>query len=300
MGRIKEIKATLLALSVWTLLTGVSSAERTPQFEQLSQWYQSNYPFVGSADTICTFETEFNLPPAYQRIDSLRMNPFANWVARLPLWHQWKPVGNAYGRKVLEADQIARAVHLPWKGQYFTDYAIPFRILAEFLYHQKREMDFTFIPAKGDPITYKDWLVGRPAFLADHTMIIKPGPSRDSSVSEFFQFAAFCMQNTDYVNLMLNCDSVADDALIPGDVLIAHNKHDNTGRVFIVLNLIVNSNGDKLYAVGTGCPDACDFHVPVVNDDRNDPWMTVQQIRNLAEGMPETGFYRLKTVTLYK
>ena len=168
------------------------------QPHSLYEWYQKHYDFIGMKDTIFTFETECEMPEGYRRPDSADLTPFQNWVSHFPLWHRWKPVGIWKGGKAYEADEISRAVHLPWQGRYFKDFAIPLRILAEFLRYQHCEFDLSVIPILGDTLRYEDWLKGEPAYTGRGEVFFKPSKRREHDPSEFYRFLALCLRNTSY------------------------------------------------------------------------------------------------------
>jgi hypothetical protein len=245
-------------------------------------------------DTIFTFESEFVMPQGYRRPDSTELTTFQNWIAHFPLWHRFKPVGMWKGTKTFESDRISRAVHLPWKGRNFRDCAIPLRILAEFLRYQQREFDLQVIPPFGDTLRYKDWPSSKVVYGGRGEVMVRPGEPKDTSVYEYYRFLDLCMKNTTYRGLAANCDSLSLIDIAPGDLFIAHDETGLTGLTYMVVNRIVDAAGNKLYVVATGCPEACDFHIPLFNENRDNPWITAQSIQSLAEKLPYAGFFRLK------
>jgi hypothetical protein len=58
--------------------------------------------------------------------------------------------------------------------------------------------------------------------------------------------------------------------------------------------MLVNEDGEKLFAVATGCPEACDFHVPLLNNNRDYPWITSKRIKALGADMPHSGYFRFR------
>ena len=102
------------------------------------------------------------------------------------------------------------------------------------------------------------------------------------------------MRNTSYQSLAENCDPIVDREVAPGDLLIAYNERGSAGVAYVVMNMMVNDAREKLYVVATGCSEACDFHIPLFNDNRNYPWITVERIKALGSDMAYSGFFRLK------
>jgi hypothetical protein len=256
--------------------------------------YKQRYDFISMEDTIYTFESEFEMPDGYRRPDSADLSSFQNWVSHFPLWHRWKPVGIWKGGKAYERDEISRVVHLPWQNRNFRDCAIPLRILAEFLRYRQREIDLYIIPDLGDTLRYAQWLRGKAVYGGRGEVIIQPDEPREPSPNEYYRFLDFCMKNTTYKSLAANCDSIAESLAAPGDLFIAHDEAARTGCVYVIMNMLVNDAKEKLYVVATGCSEACDFHIPLFNENRNNPWITIEQIRSLGADLPYAGFFRFK------
>ena len=103
-----------------------------------------------------------------------------------------------------------------------------------------------------------------------------------------------CMHNTSYASLAANCDSVATTDLAPGDLFVAHDERGGAGVAYVVMHLLVNDKGSRLYTVATGCSSACDFHIPLLTEDKDQPWITADQIQSLANELPFSGFFRFR------
>ncbi|MFQ6008540.1 MAG: DUF4846 domain-containing protein [Candidatus Zixiibacteriota bacterium] len=260
----------------------------------LVDWYRQHYDFISLEDTIFTFESEFEIPEGYRRPDSAELSLFQNWVSHFPLWHRWKPVGIWKGGKAYERDQISRVVHLPWKGRNFRDCAIPLRILAEFLRYRQREFEMQIIPRLGDTLRYEEWLRSKAVYGGRGEVLIQPDDPREPSPYEYYRFLDFGMKNTTYKSLAANCDSIPESLAAPGDLFVAHNEDATTGCAYVIMNMLVNDANEKLYVVATGCPEACDFHIPLFNENRHNPWITIEHIRILAADLPYAGFFRFK------
>lgn len=256
--------------------------------------YKQNYDFVTMPDTIFTFEGEFILPDGYHHADSSELSAFQNYVANFPLWHRFMPVGSFKGRRIFQKEQNSRPVHFPYNGPAFTDRAEPIRILAEFLHTFKREFDLAVIPRAGDTMTYSKWLTHDISFGAKNAVQFSPGAPKDTTLKEYYTFMRNCLENTSYQSLAFNCDSVEATDLRPGDIFVAHDSTGRKGVAFVVMHMLERDKNEKLYAVATGCPEACDFHIPLFNNDKNNPWLTAAQIFELNGAYPNRGFLRLK------
>jgi hypothetical protein len=287
-------QAALIAVAAILLISGSAAAQTAGK--DLNQQYRQTYDFISMEDTIFTFEAEFLLPVDFHYADSSALTPFQNWVANIPIWHRYKPVGEWKGNKVYEANEVCRPVHIPWKGPQYTETNFPLRILAEYLRFRHRETAFVFQPTRGEPLDYSSWLSGTPAYNGRGVPIFLPKPTREANNFEFFKMLHFCMQNNNYRSLAANCVTVKVDELAPGDMFIAHDSLGHNGHALVIMNRIEDEKGHRLYAVGRGCPDACDFHIPLVNDNKDNPWLTVREIREMSEPLASSGFYRFRII----
>lgn len=290
----RSVIALLIFLMSSGLVAAQDSADVAKKVPEITQWYYEHYPFVTQTDSTFTFESEFVWPDGFHRPDSSEQTPFQNWVSHFPLWHRWKAVGHWKGGKLYERDEVSRPIHLPWKGDRFTDQAIPLRILGEWLFYRHRESEFRILPKKGDTLRYEEFLGGDLLYNNRMQPFFKPSERRQPSPREFYRFMGLCLEHTDYRSLAANCVSVKADDLMPGDLLIAENENGRKGRVYIVMLKVVNDKGDKRYVVGCGCEEACDFHIPLLTGDKDKPWVSVAEIEQLAPEYPRRGFYRLR------
>lgn len=284
----------LLIILLCSSLVAAQDSTDTSDVPEILQWYYDHYPFVTQKDSAFTFESEFVWPDGFHRPDSSEQTPFQNWVSHFPLWHQWKAVGHWKGGKLYEHDEISRTIHLPWRGDRFSDKSIPLRILTEWLFFHHREAELRILPKVGDTLIYHNFLGGDLRYNNRMEPFFLPTERRQPSPREFFKFMMFCIDHTDYRSLAANCVAVEPDDLMPGDLLIAQNKTGRKGRVYVVMLKVVNDKGDKRYVVGCGCEEACDFHIPLLTEDRHKPWLTVSDIEKLAPEYQQRGFYRLR------
>jgi len=284
----------ILTLLLAPLVAGQPDTARPVNWDSVMTWYHTQYPFVSMDDTIYTWESEFRVPDGFHRADTAALTPYQNWVSHFPLWHRYKSVGIWKGGTAFDKKDISRVVHLPWRGPVYTDRGFALRILAEYLRKNHREFDMTVAPKfGGDTLTYARWLRSKEGYDGRGAVKLIDATERDSSAFEFYRYLSVCMKNQTYESLGENCDSIPADQARPGDLLIGHDERGLTGRVYVILNMLVNDAGDRVYAVGTGCPEACDFHIPLVTSDRDFPWLTPSQLDSLTEGYPRRGYFRL-------
>lgn len=286
----RMLSLTLLA----TLMATSAVAGNNPPEGIDRDWYVKHYDFYTIPDTFFTYEGEFIFPEGFHRPDSSSLTPFQFWMSHFPTWHGGKSVGAWGGGRYRKPDSVSRVVHFPWHTRGFTDCGIPIRLMAEFLRYQHREFDLEIIPKNGATITYEEFLKGKAVYSNRGVLRFDPDEPRDTSVSEYNRCMYLGMHNTTYRSLTANCDSITPDELAPGDLLVGHDEKSKEGFTYVIMNMLVNDEGDKIYTFATGCPKICDFHVPLVSEDRRDPWLTVEEIIEYAPEFEHTGFFRLR------
>ncbi len=297
MKNVKNLLTLLLIISAISLTTN-SFAQTEKEVPLIVKQYRQSYSFISMSDSIYTSQSEFILPDGFSYPEPNKMTSFQNWISNFPLWHKYKPIGIWKGSKKYEYGEVARGVHLPWTGKIYTDLNFPIRFLGEFVLYKKNDLKFSFTPMKGDDLLYSDWLESIPKYSGQKEVMLVPDMKRDASETEFFKFMHFCMVNNHYFNLTRNCDSLSEAEVMPGDMFIARNKNGRKGRVLFIMNMIQNKKGNKLYTFATGCEDdACDMHIPLMNNDRNNPWVTLDQVKTYVEPFEQRGFYRFKLLS---
>ena len=287
--------------SIALLLAVTVAANVAAQKEQVGKpqrpidWYLQQYPFIQYKGIVFSFENQFDWPGGFSRIDSAKLTPFQFWVSNLPLWFKERPVGSLKHGEVYKADSVSRVVHLPWRALDFSDRIIPLQLMADYLFIKGMDDQMNTITPSGDTLTFDRFLSGTVTYGSRGEIHWTLSPRRAPSEDEYDRYFALIVSNTDYRSLLRNCEPVADSALLPGDIYVNCDSNGVKGRVAITLVTIQNANGNRLYIFGTGCPDECDFHIPLFNNRRDYPWTTADEVAKLM-GPPKgiSGFYRIK------
>ncbi len=254
--------------------------------------YKKAYDFITYLDTFYTFLTEFSLPDGYHYLQSDKLNSYQKWISEFPLQHRFMSLGNWKGAKVFERDSVSRGVDIPWQGNVYQEQNFPLRFLAEFMRYNKTDLHLTYQPEKGEPISYRAYLKGKVARNAKGEVIVIPGEERPPSLVDFYRYTHYIMKLNTFKLLAGNCELIKEKDIRPGDMFISHDERGRKGTAVLILNVIENKKGKRLYAVGRGCTDACDFHIPKINQDRHNPWITIEQINKLEPIFESLGFYR--------
>jgi hypothetical protein len=270
-----------------------ANAQRSDEFNAQLDWYKSRYTFL-ALDTLYTMESEFVLPDGYHRPDSSGLSDWSRWISHFPLWHRFRPLNDWKGKRLAEADEVARVLYLPDHGTHLTPAAIPFRLAAEYLLWAGRMDELVITPKAGEPFEYSKWLSSKLAFGARGAVIFKPSETRPSSPDEFKSMVKRAMEVTTCESLARNCVAIEDSDVSPGDLYMSWDSASGESVVLVLMYMLENDRGDRMFAVATGCDDPCDVHVPFFTHDRNDPWLKLSEIEKEVPNHGQQGFYRLK------
>lgn len=290
-------KLIILTVAFTFTFAALSSAERTKEFEKQFKKQKETYRFSPKVDTMFTVEGEFPLPTGYQwgRID--KMNDYQKYVANLPIWHSSMYAIDWYKEIVFNSDELSRVVHITWNGGQYREIAFPVRILSEYLLYKNKKDKFESYPVNGESINYNKWLKGKPLYNSRMELFFQEEPNKkEDNEKEYFTMVNFALNSLNFKSLITASEPVQTKELMPGDFFLATNSKFKDGVMYFVMHYIVGEDGKKKYVVATGCPKACDFHIPLFNNDKNNPFITIDQIENLAGKFPNYGFYRFKAV----
>lgn len=283
---------TVTAAVIWLFCQSAVAEKREQPYED--DWYFERYLFMNKPGRPYTFESEFVWPEGFERIDSTRLSPFQHWVSHIPLWHRGRPVNAGIKGEKYPAEEVTRPIQFQWRVMRLADFAIPVQLHAEYYLSKDQFQNWSFRLKNGERLEYTEFLKGRPVFRPGEGYSIKHTEERKSSQLEINKMLDLCTRNTTYSSLAANCDSITAEELMPGDLIIGHNERGIRGQAWIVLNVIENEQGDRLYVVGTGCPDQCAFYIPKFNSDRHNPWIDLEQVRGLISDYSFFGFFRLQ------
>lgn len=289
-------KLILLTLTFVFAFAAVSLAERTPEFEEKLKKHKEIYRFFPKVDTMYTIEGEFPLPENYHWGDIDKMNDYQKYIADFPIWNRYISAVNWYRNKIIDADSLSRVVHITWDGGQYREIAFPVRILAEYFLKKDEKFKFDVMPKSGESINYEKWLKGSPKYNARMELFFADDQKKEDTELEYFKMVNFSLNNLSFKSLIESSDQVPADDLMPGDFFLATNSRYKDGVVYFVMHYIVGDDGLKKYVVATGCPKACDFHIPLFNNNKDNPFITVEEIENLAQQYPNYSFYRFKAL----
>ncbi len=289
------MKLAAAALATLLLISTCANAQTDSDFWDRHQWYLDNYPSV-PPDTLYTLESELAIPDGYARPDSATLSDWSFWISHFPLWHRFKPVADWKSKRVAEPNEISRVLYFPDRGRHLNPAAIPLRLLGEYFLQRGRTNDMLIIPRAGERITFEKWLNGQYAFNALGEVIFKKSEERTATHGEYISMLKRSMEMTNCASLADNCVAIPESEVKPGDLYLSWDNESQDAVVLIIMYMLVRDNGDRLFAVATGCAEPCEPHIPYFTHDRNDPWLTVDEIPREVPVHENRGFFRFRLV----
>ena len=294
------MKRAIIAAIVFSVILGLAAVVTVSARQIITDYdsYLKRYPYMTYRGAALTFDSEFEWPEGYDRLDSTQLSPYQYWISFVPLWNPARPVGATKVGILYKPEQISRPINLPWRSARFVDYTIPIQLMAEYDIATSTPFDFSIIQTKGVELDFKKYLEGDIIFNAHDSLYFTPTKEkRKADNDEFNKFFGLVTERSSYSSLVANCKPVADTNLRPGDMYIAHNDDGLKGKVYIVMCVIQNKAGDRKYIVATGGTDPCDFYIPLFNDRKDYPWISLGQLKGLIpDEYPTKGFYRFSNV----
>lgn len=289
-------KIIIFSIALMLIFSSISLAERTKEFEEQLKKQKEEYRFFPQVDTMYTIEGEFPLPENYQWAKTDDMNDYQKWIANFPIWHSSMYAVDWYRKKIIDSKNLSRVVHITWNGGQYREIAFPVRILSEYLLKKNQMEKFDIAPKNGEAITYKKWLKGKPLYNARMELFFQEDVKKEDNTTEFFNMVNFALNSMNFNSLIQSSIQIETKNLKPGDFFLATDSKFKDGVMYFVMHYIIGDDGQKKYVVATGCPKACDFHIPLFHNDKNNPFVTIDEIENLAQNYPNYGFYRFKAI----
>jgi len=237
-------------------------------YSGISQTQTNSYPWIKSKNIQQTIETRFPPPTGYERVKA-PPGSFGDWLRGLPLLPDSTPVKEYRGRIMVQANDTTLAAVVNYdifnkKLEQCMDIII--RLRAEYLrFKNKKEISF-FLPVKF-LLNWADWARGyRPVFQGINISLVQqeiPDSSRAAYEKYLREIFYYSGTQTAYFNY---------SKIEPGDVQIGDFivKKGKKGHTILIIDLVVNSQGEKMALIGHGDTPACQFYV--LNYRKGQPW----------------------------
>ncbi len=216
------------------------------------------YAWSGPARDGGTLAERFPAPTGFSR--NINQTPFATWLRGLPLKAGVPQVTLFDGRlkNFQEAHLAVVAIDTGRRDlQQCADAVM--RLRAEFLWSNDRRDEISFNFTSGDTARWSAWQSGqRPKINGNKVRWVNNG-SNDASYKNFRRYLNIVFSYAGSHSLARELKPVADPRRIqPGDVFI---QGGFPGHAVIVLDVVENTAGERMFMVGQSYMPAQDFHV---------------------------------------
>jgi len=233
------------------------------------------YPWCVDYDTSQTLEKRINPPEGFTRV-AADSGSFAAWLRGLPMHGRFALV--QYYNGVPKWNQgVAHAVIDVDVGdrdlQQCADAVI--RLRSEFLHCSKRYDDIRFNFTSGDTAAWRDWIKGMRPSVSGHKVTWSKRAAVDSSYRSFKKYLEIVFSYAGSASLSKELTKVSDvSKMQTGDVFI---QGGFPGHAVIVIDMVENSRGERLFLLAQSYMPAQDIHVlRNPNESGLSPWYNLK------------------------
>jgi hypothetical protein len=234
-----------------------------------SQSSTNPYPGLAGYDSAETIQSRFPPAEGFQRV-AVSPQSFAHWLRNLPLLPEGTPVKDYRGQiKVAPQDTIlAAVVDYNIRGKKLEQCMdIILRFWAEYLFSQQRSDEIAFYLPVNFLLKWSDWQQGfRPHHQGIQISLLKnhaPDSSRDCFQKYLWEIFYYSNTQTAYFNY----PTIKFENVQIGDFIV---KRGSRGHAVLIVDLAVDSNGNRIALFGQGDTPARQFYL--LNYKEGQPW----------------------------
>lgn len=242
-----------------------------------SQSSTTAYPWLSRYDSTQTIKSRIQPPNGFQRV-SIHPNSFGHWLRGLPLLQERSPVKDYQGkiRRTSEDTTIAAVVNYNVRGKKLEQCMdIIIRLRAEYLRSQHRTGEIAFYLPINYLLKWDDWKNGfRPIHRGIKIHLVKSRAPDSSRIS----FEKYLKEIFYYINTQtayFNYHKIEFEDLQIGDFIV---KKGNRGHAVLIVDLAIDSSGNKIALIGQGDTPARQFYL--LNYKKNQPWIPLKNEEN--------------------
>ncbi|RPD96451.1 hypothetical protein EGM88_08770 [Aureibaculum marinum] len=233
-----------------------------------------------------TLKTRFNPPNGYKR-DSLQKDSFGYFLQNYPLKKHGKQV-RLYNGNLKNRQDVHAAIFDINVGkrnlQQCADAAI--RLRADYLYQQKKYDSIHFNFTNGFNAKYNKWRSGQRISVKGNTVSWYSGAEQSNSRATFDKYLTMVFSYAGTLSLEKEMKKIDVEDLQIGDVFI---QGGNPGHAVVVVDVVKNDNGKKLFLLAQSYMPAQEIHVlKNFNNTSISPWYDAEYLQYLYT--PEWNF----------
>lgn len=244
----------------------------------------NQYPWKKDYDVRQALINQITVPAGYKRV-ATRPNTFGDWLRFLPLQAPGAKVHYFDGREKWTQDLHERVVDLDIGKKDLQQCADAImRLRAEFHYSQQAYDQIHFNYTSGDRVAFDDWRKGKqPRVRGNGVTFSAPNGKIDNSYQNFSAYLYQIFNYAGTASLSKELKTLSMSEMQVGDLFI---QGGFPGHAVLVLDMVENAAGQKLYLLGQSYMPAQSFHI-LKNQAQPDlgPWhlLTDQEKQETAE-----------------
>jgi len=239
-----------------------------------SQSLMNSYLWLTEYDSVQTIQSRFQPPSGFHRI-SVLPNSYGHWLRNLPLLPKNSPVKDYQGKIKSAPDDttIAAVINYNILGKKLEQCMdIIIRLRAEYLRSQHKTNEMAFYLPINYLLKWNDWKNGfRPIHRGIKIHLVK-SHAPDSSRYSFEKFLQEIFYYSNTQTAYFNYHSVEFEDIHIGDFIV---KKGNRGHAVLIVDLAIDSSGNKIALIGQGDTPARQFYL--LNYKKNQPWIPLKK-----------------------
>ncbi|MEW6104316.1 MAG: DUF4846 domain-containing protein [bacterium] len=235
----------------------------------------SPYPWLSQYDIRSSICNRISPPPGYRRIDVTEGN-FAHWLRYLPL-KEGNPSVCLYNGRLKWCQDVHVAVVDIDVGnknlQQCADAII--RLRAEYLWHQGdyNRIHFNFL--SGFTASYIRWKDGHRPLVRGNRVVERRIATYNHSYECFREYLDTVFMYANTYSLSREMDNVKNiNDMNIGDIFICAMPGGDTCHAIIVVDMVVNNNGNKKFLLAQSYMPAQEIHI-LKNPNSDLPWYDI-------------------------
>jgi hypothetical protein len=234
---------------------------------------RARYPWLSQAAQVRPLEAAFSPPPGYTRV-AVESGTFGAWLRGLPLRPEGTPVRDFRGGQILAGDdpRLAAVAELDVGTanlQQCADSII--RLHAEWLWASGQKQRIAYRFTSGDLASWSRYADGERARISGSKVKWVHSGAVDSSRASFRAYLDLVFTYAGTLSLQAEKQRPSREDVRPGDFFVLGGS---PGHAVLVLDMAVNTAGERVALLGQGFIPAQDFHI--LSPGPDGPWFSLE------------------------
>ena len=258
------MKSKLLQYFILTMITGTITIPKV-----FGQMVIPQYRWLKEITNTVPVSSRFSTPEGFKRV-SAATDSYEHWLRNLPLLSEDIPVKDYKGRIKLTAGDSTLAAVIAYniKGKKLEQCMdIIMRLRAEYLKVQNLDNEIAFFMPINFLLKWSDWKKGYRPFYKGIKVNLCETELPDSTNDSFEKYLWEIFYNSSTQTAYFGYERVKFHDLQIGDFFVKKGK---AGHAILVVDLAVDSCGNKIALIGHGDTPARQFYL--LNYKKGQPW----------------------------